>query len=85
MPNGSLDDILHSTKAGTLDWGTRFRIAFGAAQVSNQTNSIYRHTVFYLPTTTSTQFLTYLPIAACGWVLFAHFFLLHALNSRNFA
>jgi serine/threonine protein kinase len=32
MPNGSLDDILHSTKAGTLDWGTRFRIAFGAAQ-----------------------------------------------------
>lgn len=32
MPNGSLDNILHSTKAGTLDWGTRFRIAFGAAQ-----------------------------------------------------
>jgi hypothetical protein len=61
MPNGSLDDILHSTKTGTLDWGTRFRIAFGTAQVSNQTNSIYIHTVFYLPTTTSTQFLTYLP------------------------
>ncbi len=33
MPNGSLGDILHSTKGGTLDWAMRYRIALGAAQV----------------------------------------------------
>lgn len=33
MPNGSLGDILHSTKGGTLDWGMRLRIALGTAQV----------------------------------------------------
>jgi serine/threonine protein kinase len=32
MPNGSLGDILHSTKGGTLDWGMRLRIALGTAQ-----------------------------------------------------
>jgi serine/threonine protein kinase len=32
MPNGSLGDILHSTKGGTLDWAMRYRIALGAAQ-----------------------------------------------------
>ncbi len=33
MPNGSLGDILHSTKGGTLDWAMRYKIALGAAQV----------------------------------------------------
>ncbi|KAG0628563.1 hypothetical protein M758_1G035600 [Ceratodon purpureus] len=32
MPNGSVGDILHSTKGGTLDWSTRLRIALGTAQ-----------------------------------------------------
>lgn len=35
MPNGSLGDILHSTKGGTLDWGMRCKIALGAAQVKD--------------------------------------------------
>jgi serine/threonine protein kinase len=33
MPNGSVGDILHSSKGGTLDWGMRLRIALGTAQV----------------------------------------------------
>jgi len=33
MPNGSLGDILHSTKGGALDWAMRYKIALGAAQV----------------------------------------------------
>jgi serine/threonine protein kinase len=32
MPNGSLGDILHSTKGGALDWAMRYKIALGAAQ-----------------------------------------------------
>ncbi|KAI8009236.1 Receptor-like protein kinase HSL1 [Camellia lanceoleosa] len=31
MPNGSLGDLLHSSKGGSLDWPTRFRIALDAA------------------------------------------------------
>ncbi|EPS73267.1 hypothetical protein M569_01488 [Genlisea aurea] len=32
MPNGSLGDLLHSTKRGLLDWPIRFRIALDAAE-----------------------------------------------------
>lgn len=32
MPNGSLGDLLHSSKAGLLDWPTRFKIALDAAE-----------------------------------------------------
>ncbi|KAK4794371.1 hypothetical protein SAY86_012365 [Trapa natans] len=32
MPNGSLGDLLHSTKGGLLDWPTRYRIAVDAAE-----------------------------------------------------
>ncbi|KAJ7519441.1 hypothetical protein O6H91_20G038700 [Diphasiastrum complanatum] len=32
MPNGSLGDLLHGPKAGTLDWATRYKIALGAAE-----------------------------------------------------
>ncbi|KAG2585903.1 hypothetical protein PVAP13_5NG009100 [Panicum virgatum] len=32
MPNGSLGDVLHSIKAGLLDWGTRYKIALDAAE-----------------------------------------------------
>ncbi|XP_051125229.1 receptor-like protein kinase HSL1 [Andrographis paniculata] len=32
MPNGSLGDLLHSTKAGLLDWPVRFKIAMDAAE-----------------------------------------------------
>lgn len=32
MPNGSLGDLLHGTKAGILDWPSRYKIALGAAQ-----------------------------------------------------
>ncbi|KAJ7566185.1 hypothetical protein O6H91_02G091800 [Diphasiastrum complanatum] len=32
MPNGSLGDQLHSPKASTLSWATRYKIALGAAE-----------------------------------------------------
>ncbi|KAL5730514.1 hypothetical protein ACHQM5_003321 [Ranunculus cassubicifolius] len=32
MPNGSLGDLLHSTKSGLLDWPTRYKIAVDAAE-----------------------------------------------------
>ncbi|XP_031255310.1 receptor-like protein kinase HSL1 [Pistacia vera] len=32
MPNGSLGDFLHSSKAGLLDWPTRYKIALDAAE-----------------------------------------------------
>lgn len=32
MPNGSLGDLLHSSKGGLLDWPTRYRIAVDAAE-----------------------------------------------------
>ncbi|XP_017246696.1 receptor-like protein kinase HSL1 [Daucus carota subsp. sativus] len=32
MPNGSLGDVLHSTKGGMLDWPTRLKIALDAAE-----------------------------------------------------
>ncbi|PKU71079.1 receptor-like protein kinase HSL1 [Dendrobium catenatum] len=32
MPNGSLGDLLHSSKASLLDWPTRFKIALDAAE-----------------------------------------------------
>ncbi|KAB1201091.1 Receptor-like protein kinase HSL1 [Morella rubra] len=32
MPNGSLGDLLHSSKGGLLDWPTRYKIAFDAAE-----------------------------------------------------
>ncbi|KAK7246447.1 hypothetical protein RIF29_41315 [Crotalaria pallida] len=32
MPNGSLGDLLHSSKGGLLDWPTRFKIAVDAAE-----------------------------------------------------
>lgn len=32
MPNGSLGDLLHSSKGGLLDWPTRYRIALDAAE-----------------------------------------------------
>ncbi|XP_031482555.1 receptor-like protein kinase HSL1 [Nymphaea colorata] len=32
MPNGSLGDFLHSSKAGLLDWPTRYKIAVDAAE-----------------------------------------------------
>ncbi|XP_059659801.1 receptor-like protein kinase HSL1 [Cornus florida] len=32
MPNGSLGDLLHSSKGGLLDWPTRFRITLEAAE-----------------------------------------------------
>ncbi|PIN15617.1 Serine/threonine protein kinase [Handroanthus impetiginosus] len=32
MPNGSLGDLLHSTKSGLLDWPIRFKIAMDAAE-----------------------------------------------------
>ncbi|XP_020159618.1 uncharacterized protein [Aegilops tauschii subsp. strangulata] len=32
MPNGSLGDLLHSAKAGILDWPTRYKIAVHAAE-----------------------------------------------------
>ncbi|PSS05676.1 Receptor-like protein kinase [Actinidia chinensis var. chinensis] len=32
MPNGSLGDLLHSSKSDLLDWPTRFRIALDAAE-----------------------------------------------------
>jgi hypothetical protein len=32
MPNGSLGDLLHSSKAGLLDWPTRYKIALDAAE-----------------------------------------------------
>ncbi|KAK8970601.1 Receptor-like protein kinase HSL1 [Platanthera guangdongensis] len=32
MPNGSLGDLLHSSKAGLLDWPTRFKITLDAAE-----------------------------------------------------
>ncbi|XP_061353616.1 receptor-like protein kinase HSL1 [Gastrolobium bilobum] len=32
MPNGSLGDLLHSSKGGLLDWPTRYKIAIDAAE-----------------------------------------------------
>uniref|UniRef100_A0A6N2MMM2 non-specific serine/threonine protein kinase n=1 Tax=Salix viminalis TaxID=40686 RepID=A0A6N2MMM2_SALVM len=32
MPNGSLGDVLHSSKGGLLDWPTRYKIALDAAE-----------------------------------------------------
>jgi hypothetical protein len=32
MPNGSLGDLLHGSKGGSLDWPTRYRIALDAAE-----------------------------------------------------
>ncbi|XWS39418.1 hypothetical protein CRYUN_Cryun18bG0052900 [Craigia yunnanensis] len=32
MPNGSLGDLLHSSKGGLLDWHTRYKIALDAAE-----------------------------------------------------
>ncbi|CAH9081273.1 unnamed protein product [Cuscuta epithymum] len=32
MPNGSLGDLLHSSKSGLLDWGLRYKIAIDAAE-----------------------------------------------------
>ncbi|KAL1834140.1 hypothetical protein ACET3Z_003791 [Daucus carota] len=32
MPNGSLGDLLHSSKSGLLDWPTRYKIAMDAAE-----------------------------------------------------
>lgn len=32
MPNGSLGDVLHSSKASLLDWPTRYKIALDAAE-----------------------------------------------------
>jgi serine/threonine protein kinase len=32
MPNSSLGDVLHSSKAGLLDWSTRYKIALDAAE-----------------------------------------------------
>ncbi|XP_020229387.1 receptor-like protein kinase HSL1 [Cajanus cajan] len=32
MPNGSLADLLHSSKKGLLDWATRYKIAIDAAE-----------------------------------------------------
>ncbi|XP_068665407.1 receptor-like protein kinase HSL1 [Aristolochia californica] len=32
MPNGSLGDLLHSSKGGLLDWPTRYKIALEAAE-----------------------------------------------------
>ncbi|KAL2627402.1 hypothetical protein AAZV13_07G171000 [Glycine max] len=32
MPNGSLGDLLHSSKGGSLDWPTRYKIAVDAAE-----------------------------------------------------
>ncbi|XVE92729.1 hypothetical protein REPUB_Repub01dG0124600 [Reevesia pubescens] len=32
MPNGSLGDLLHSSKEGLLDWPTRYKIALDAAE-----------------------------------------------------
>ncbi|KAK6124382.1 hypothetical protein DH2020_041875 [Rehmannia glutinosa] len=32
MPNGSLGDLLHSTKSGLLDWPIRFKVAMDAAE-----------------------------------------------------
>ncbi|KAL0398546.1 UNVERIFIED_CONTAM: Receptor-like protein kinase HSL1 [Sesamum radiatum] len=32
MPNGSLGDLLHSTKSGLLDWPIRFKVALDAAE-----------------------------------------------------
>lgn len=32
MPNGSLGDLLHSSKSGLLDWPARYKIAVGAAE-----------------------------------------------------
>ncbi|KAF8107870.1 hypothetical protein N665_0116s0075 [Sinapis alba] len=32
MPNGSLGDLLHSSKGGTLGWATRFKIILDAAE-----------------------------------------------------
>ncbi|KAK6133491.1 hypothetical protein DH2020_032784 [Rehmannia glutinosa] len=32
MPNGSLGDLLHSTKSGLLDWSIRFKVAMDAAE-----------------------------------------------------
>jgi len=32
MPNGSLGDVLHSGKAGLLDWATRYKVAVDAAE-----------------------------------------------------
>ncbi|XP_059670553.1 receptor-like protein kinase HSL1 [Cornus florida] len=32
MPNGSLGDLLHSSKSGLLDWPTRYKIALDAAE-----------------------------------------------------
>ncbi|GJY18662.1 receptor-like protein kinase HSL1 [Tanacetum coccineum] len=32
MPNGSLGDLLHSSKSGLLDWPTRYKIAVDAAE-----------------------------------------------------
>ncbi|KAL6329898.1 hypothetical protein AAG906_039813 [Vitis piasezkii] len=32
MPNGSLGDMLHSSKGGLLDWPTRYKIALDAAE-----------------------------------------------------
>jgi tRNA A-37 threonylcarbamoyl transferase component Bud32 len=32
MPNGSLGDVLHSSKAGLLDWATRYKVALDAAE-----------------------------------------------------
>uniref|UniRef100_A0A1D1YJL0 non-specific serine/threonine protein kinase n=1 Tax=Anthurium amnicola TaxID=1678845 RepID=A0A1D1YJL0_9ARAE len=32
MPNGSLGDLLHSSKGGLLDWPTRYKVALDAAE-----------------------------------------------------
>ncbi|KAE8723406.1 Receptor-like protein kinase 5 [Hibiscus syriacus] len=32
MPNGSLGDVLHSSKGGLLDWPTRYKVALDAAE-----------------------------------------------------
>jgi serine/threonine protein kinase len=51
MPNGSLGDLLHSTKAATLTWEIRYKIAMGAAMVRSCTKISHRVDAFHFGST----------------------------------
>ncbi|KAJ7566184.1 hypothetical protein O6H91_02G091700 [Diphasiastrum complanatum] len=47
MPNGSLGDQLHSPKASSLNWATRYKIALGAAEGLAYLHHDYNPTVLH--------------------------------------
>ena len=48
MPHGSLGDLLHDPQNATLHWEMRYKIAIGAAQVTQKLmlKSYLSHTYF---------------------------------------